>query len=232
MENPLIVLALILTVLCVGHVDARAPERITGELNTDRASSVLEEIKLNLAAVTWNEGSVRASRAEARAIFHTQWTVAGGTGATPEQVLRAQRRLSKRVTEARPPIERGNERWSRHLRWNDDEPEGWEVTGIPWERRAARWETMRRVIDGWVDAHFDGHPVRQCRGTPKGWGGPAVDENRLRRRNAARRARGRAPYWVLDCGDTANGFFGIPATGAPRRETLAAEPLAPALTLM
>lgn len=222
MRHTLAIIAIILATTSSGHAFDRSA--ITGELDETRADSVLEEIKLNLAAVAWNEGSVRASRDEARAIFHTQWIIAGGRNATPADVLRAQRLLSRGVTGVRAPIDRGNERWSRNLRWNDEEPDGWEITGIPWDRRSGRWATMRRVISQWVDDHFAGNPHRQCNGTPKGWGGPAVDEGRLAARNAARRARGRDPYWVLDCGDTVNGYFGIPNRNSPRRATLAPAP--------
>lgn len=205
-------IAALLSVLAVLPLGAQ--DRVA-ELNPDRADSVLEEVKLNVSAVAWNEASAAASPDEARAIFHTQWTVAGGTRATPERVLDAQRRLSSRVTQAAEPREVGNERWSRHLRWNNARPAGWHWTGLEWAPRFERhWSRVRRNVNRWVDNHFAGAPVRQCQGTPMGWGGPGLDDHILEARNARRVERGLAPFRILECGDVRNNYFGIPPRDA------------------
>lgn len=180
-------------------------------LDPDRADSVLEEVKLNLLAVAWNEASSSVSPAEVRAFFHVHWTIAGGEDATPAEVLEAQRLFSPHVTQRRTlRSPAGNLQWSPHLRWSGAEPSGWETTGLPWERHRPRWNRERELISAWVDAHFEGDRIiRQCNGTPRGWGGPAVDDERFRRRQKARRARGAEPFDVLDCGETANLFFGF-----------------------
>ena len=212
------ILAALLSVLAVLPLGAQ--DRVV-EHNPDRASSVLEEVKLNVAALAWNEASAAATPDEARAIFHTQWTVAGGTRATPEDVLDAQRRLSGRVTQVREPREVGNERWSRHLRWNNERPAGWHFTGLPWAPRFERhWRRVRTRVDRWVDNHFAGAIVRQCQGTPMGWGGPGLDDHHLEARNERRTSRGLAPFEILECGDTENNYFGIPPR-QPDEPTLA-----------
>lgn len=179
-----------------------------------RASSLIEEVKLNVLAVAWNEASSHVSPAEVRAIFHTHWSVAGGPNAGPEEILRAQRALSPHVTERRTlSSPRGNLRWTPGLRWNSNAPPGWEAVGLPWRNHVERWNRERRIVSEWVDRHLDGEPQRQCRGTPRGWGGPEVDDERFERRQEARRERGARPFDVLDCGgSTANVFFGFAST--------------------
>lgn len=189
---------------------AEAPVDTVDLGNQDRASTILEEVKLNLAAVSWNEGTSDVTRDEVRAIWQVQWSNAGGTRASVEDILRSQRALSSRVTQESEPRNIGNEVWTRHLRWNSVEPVGWNQN--QWEPRYARkWDRHRAYIDRLIDRHLAGQPQRQCStGIPRGWGGPEVDAGLLERRNARRVSRRLRPFAVLDCGSTRNVFFGVP----------------------
>lgn len=181
-----------------------------GVLYVSAARADIRDVELNLARVTWNEAGLD-SPSDMNAIWHTQWTVAGGRRASPRAVLRAQQQLSSRATGVRTAAH-GNARWSSQLAWSDDEPPGWrEIVRAPWALFRARWRTLRRDAGALVRAHFAGDVTRACRGRPYAWGGAnGLDDRFIARRNAARIASGRAPLVPLDCGDTQNVFFGLP----------------------
>ena len=118
------------------------------------------EREVLIARLAVNEASWRIADAEAIAYARQTWTV---------DRLRAghRRALATVRTDAR--------RWIADLHPDGHEPDGW-PTHLDWDQHRPRWlavlEAVRRVLDGRVPAH--------CMSRPAVWGGPDVDQARIR----------------------------------------------------
>lgn len=103
------------------------------------------------------------------------WQAVEAHGSTPGRQLDWLRRHSWTVFEGH---HRGNARWSGHLRWDDEEPEGWPQSGPAWSVYRARWHELRKLaaalVMGWL--------VRiPCNGPVTTWGSDEDHTQAVRR---------------------------------------------------
>lgn len=130
----------------------------------DRVDSALA---LAVAKVAVNEASLAHVRPAEVALIWQVTEARASTSAARLAWLRAHSPCVLGDRDVRP----GNCRWTRHLRDDDTQPEGW-PEHLAWSRYAPRWRQVRALARRLVSGRV---VMRPCPRAPWTWGGREID---------------------------------------------------------
>lgn len=161
---------------------------LNGKLRAQESESdPTRELALAIAKVAANEASLATIRPAEVALI---WQVTEARASTPRARLRFLEQHSSCVLGDRPLTEREIESncvWTRNLRADDAQPDGWPAT-VAWSLFRGRWSQVRELASDLVTGRSD---LRPCPRPPFTWGSRRIDMERAL-------ARGLVPLGCVD----------------------------------